>query len=74
MNKPLNWFEIPAVDLGRAKAFYERILGVTLREERMGPDAMAVFPYDRDQATGGCVLQGQGSTPSRDGVVIYLNA
>jgi uncharacterized protein len=74
MNKPLNWFEIPALDLPRAKAFYEQILGVTLRGEVMGPTQLAIFPYDRSQSTGGCVLQGPGYRPSRDGVAIYLNA
>lgn len=73
MNKSLNWFEIPALDLSRARAFYEQILGVTLREETIGPTAMAIFPYDRGEATGGCVLQGPGYRPSRDGVAIYLN-
>ena len=74
MNKLISWFEIPALDLKRARAFYEQILGVRLREEQMGPNRIAVFPYDREQATGGCVIAGKGYAPSPDGAVVYLNA
>lgn len=74
MNKPINWFEIPAVDLSRAQTFYERILGVQLKQEQMGAASMAVFPYDRDAATGGCIVNAPGYNPSRDGIAIYLNA
>jgi predicted enzyme related to lactoylglutathione lyase len=66
MNKPLNWFEIPALDLARAQAFYEHLLGIQLRAETIGPTSLAVFPYDRYHATGGCLLQGPGYMPSRD--------
>lgn len=69
-NKPISWFEIPALDLARATAFYERILETSLKPN--GP--MAVFPYDRGAATGGCVMQAPGYKPSRDGVAIYLDA
>lgn len=74
MNKPINWFEIPALNLTRAKAFYEQLFGVTLRQENMGPTSLAAFPYDRSQSTGGCLIQGEGYRPSRDGSVLYLNA
>ncbi len=74
MNKPLNWFEIPALDIQRAQKFYEQILAVTLRTEMINDVKIAIFPYDRDQATGGCVAEGSGYHPSTNGVVIYLNA
>ena len=28
----LNWFEIPAVDIGRAKTFYESIFDIQMQE------------------------------------------
>jgi predicted enzyme related to lactoylglutathione lyase len=74
MNKPINWFEIPALDLNRASAFYENILAVTLTRGDEGPASLAVFPYDRDHATGGCLRQGPGMKPSAEGAVVYLNA
>jgi predicted enzyme related to lactoylglutathione lyase len=74
MKKPLSWFEIPALDLTRARAFYEQILGVTLQEAPFGETLLACFPYDQETATGGCVLKGDGYNPSPDGAVLYLNA
>lgn len=73
MNKPITWFEIPALELGRARAFYEQLLGLELRQEAMGPSQLAVFPYDREQAVGGCLIQGAGFKPGSDGAVVYLN-
>ncbi|MGD0893058.1 MAG: VOC family protein [Terracidiphilus sp.] len=74
MNKPISWFEIPALDLNRASAFYEKILAVTLNRGDMGPSSLAVFPYDRDNATGGCLMTGPGLKPSANGAIVYLNA
>ena len=74
MNKLISWFEIPALDLNRACAFYENILAVTLNRGDMGPASLAVFPYDRDHATGGTLITGPGFKPSAEGAVVYLNA
>lgn len=74
MNKPINWFEIPALEIARAKAFYESVFGISMQETTMGPMQLAVFPYDRATATGGCLQQGPDCQPSRDGAVLYLNA
>jgi predicted enzyme related to lactoylglutathione lyase len=73
MDKVINWFEIPALDLSRARAFYETLFGVTMRDHIDGPVAMAVFPYNRETSTGGCVLAGPGYNPTSDGTVVYLN-
>jgi hypothetical protein len=35
---------------------------------------MAVFPYNRETSTGGCVLHGPGYKPAPTGAVVYLNA
>jgi predicted enzyme related to lactoylglutathione lyase len=40
----------------------------------MGPCSLAVFPYDRDNATGGCLMTGPGLKPSANGAIVYLNA
>ncbi|MGD0734658.1 MAG: VOC family protein [Terracidiphilus sp.] len=74
MNKPINWFEIPALDINRASTFYEEILAVTFNRCDMGPASLAVFPYDRENSTGGCLMSGPGLKPSTDGVIPYLNA
>jgi len=74
MKKPINWFEIPVIDLNRATAFYERILALTLNRGEMGTTSLAVFPFDREHATGGTLIYGAGFLPSPDGAVVYLNA
>ena len=74
MNKLISWFEIPALDLNRATAFYERILAATLTRTDMGPASLGVFPYNRDSATGGCVMTIPGFKPSLEGSVVYLDA
>jgi predicted enzyme related to lactoylglutathione lyase len=74
MTQPLSWFEIPALDFARARSFYEQLFGVQLTEAVAGPNVMGVFPYDREKASGGCVMKGPALTPTNDGVIIYLNA
>ena len=72
---PINWFEIPALDLDRAQNFYETILALKLQRTNMAGQDLAVFPYDRESAaTGGAVVKAPGSTPSRDGCMVYLDA
>lgn len=70
----INWFEIPVTDMPRARAFYERVLEVSLREESCGPDMeMCVFPY-ADPATGGALCRNSNLVPAPGGILIYLNA
>lgn len=70
----LNWFELPARDLARAQAFYERVLGAPLRREPMGDQELAVFAYD-DGGVGGCLMAGAGSgSPSSDGNRVGLHS
>ncbi len=74
MNKLITWFEIPVLDLSRARAFYEQVFGVTLLDGSPTFPLMLIFPYDREQATGGCLVTAEVRQPSRDGIGIYLNA
>lgn len=71
----LNWFEIPADDLGRAKKFYEGIFDITMEEMEMPGMAMASFPYAPESGkAAGCVAKSEMHKPSAEGAVIYLNA
>jgi uncharacterized protein len=70
----LSWFEIPALDLERAQAFYEALLGAPMRRENIGPNTLAVFAYG-ETGVGGCVMVGpQVPAPRIDGSLIFLNA
>lgn len=68
----LNWFEIPAADFARAKAFYEAVLGMTIQTMEMGPTTMGFLSSD-PAAVGGAIVAGEGATPSQQGTTVYLN-
>ena len=71
----IHWFEIPVVDIDRAQRFYETLLARSMRREQMGPQTLAVFPYDNGKGIGGALLKGDTAPkPGTDGPLIYLNA
>ena len=71
----LNWFEIPAVQIKRAKEFYENIFKIQLDEMEMPGMKMASFPYDPGSGkASGALVESEMHKPSMDGAVIYLNA
>jgi predicted enzyme related to lactoylglutathione lyase len=71
----LNWFEIPATDISRAKKFYENVCGVQFDEQEMMGMKMAFFPADPGNGkVSGALVQGPMHKPSTDGAVVYLNA
>lgn len=72
MKSIINWFEIPVTDMERAIAFYEPVMGLSLRREKMGFADLAVFPYD-DPAPGGALAKFDGIAPSLQGAIIYLH-
>lgn len=71
----LNWFEIAASDISRAKKFYETIFSVKMeQQENMGMQ-MAFFPSENmNGKVSGALVQGPMHKPSSEGAVIYLNA
>lgn len=70
----LNWFEIPASDILRAKAFYEAIFDIEMyRQEMMGQE-MAFFPaVPGNGKANGALVQSPDHIPSKEGSKIYLN-
>ncbi|BFM09751.1 VOC family protein [Halioxenophilus aromaticivorans] len=71
-NQPLTtWFEIPTTDYPRAKAFYEAVFATKLHEETHQDLTMAIFPHTEPHS-GGAVVKCPQSTPSDNGVVVYL--
>jgi uncharacterized protein len=67
----ISWFEIPVADLTRATRFYSAVLGIEFKHEKMGPQEMAVFPY-QSPGVGGCLLAGPGAQPAERGNLVYL--
>ncbi|QGW81763.1 VOC family protein [Variovorax paradoxus] len=73
MQNAISWFEIPVADIDRAQAFYETVLGRTLRRQEFGGETLAVFPYD-NPATGGALQAGaNASARAGSGIRIYLD-
>lgn len=68
----LSWFEIPVTNFTRAKAFYDKVLGISIEPMEMGSTTMGFFSSDPN-AVGGALVQGDGGTPSKTGTIIYLN-
>jgi predicted enzyme related to lactoylglutathione lyase len=72
----VGWFEIPVVDIDRAKKFYEEVLGLKLERHTLGPLEMAWFPWIEDAvgSPGSLVQMEEFYKPSEDGVVIYFTS
>jgi hypothetical protein len=70
---PVNWFEIPAVNIDRAMAFYKTVFGFKLTKEPMGPSTLAFFPMvDGQYGSAGALMKAKGYKPSRSGIVVYF--
>ncbi|HEX5642054.1 MAG TPA: VOC family protein [Thermoleophilia bacterium] len=76
MASAITWFQIPATDSARAKAFYETICGFELLPLDAGPGMeMWGFPSDWQQGeVGGAIVTGEGAVPSATGTAVFLNA
>lgn len=76
---PVGWFEIPAVDIERAKAFYEASFGIKLeRHDLPAADGsvckMAWFPMHEEViGAAGSLVEHPEYKPAAEGVVIYFS-
>lgn len=72
---PVGWFEIPVLDMPRAKAFYEYVLNVALEEHEMELSHMAWFPMKENGiGSTGSLVKGEAYQPAMSGVQIYFTA
>lgn len=71
----INWFEIPATDIVRAKKFYEQIFEIKMEDMEMPGMKYAMFPFDPTigKVSGG-LAQSPMHTPGMTGSILYLNA
>jgi predicted enzyme related to lactoylglutathione lyase len=75
MASAITWFQIPATDIARAKAFYETICAAKLEAMDAGPGMeMWGFPSDwRAGEVGGALVAAEGAVPSATGTAVFLN-
>jgi uncharacterized protein len=72
MANAISWFELPSNNFQRAVKFYGEVLNTELQPVDMPGPKMAFFPTV-DNGVGGCVIHGEGYTPSMEGALVYLN-
>lgn len=69
MEKFISWVEIPASNFDRAIQFYTQVFNLELKVHEGRDEKMAFFPGGE-----GAISFAQGFKPSRDGVLVSLNA
>jgi hypothetical protein len=69
----VNWFEIPVLDLQRAKLFYETVLSFKMTEETIAGETMALFPYQEGHGSSGALVAHQAE-PSQGGTLLYFTS
>ncbi len=74
MVNTLNWFEIPATDFARAKAFYATVLDAQIHEDPNPNMQYAYLPSDSQKGGfGGAIASGENFVPSMTGTTVYLD-
>jgi hypothetical protein len=69
----ITWFEIPVVDMKRAVAFYQAVLGGTLKSDDAPGMQQSIFPYQVGDGVGGALVRDERRKPSANGgVTVYL--
>ena len=70
---PVGWFEIPVTDMQRARHFYHQVLAIEFEQMEMGPDVMAMFPFDHAMAgCSGALVKGPDYEPCSKGTMVYF--
>lgn len=76
MEHAINWFEIPATDIGRARKFYESIFEFKMQTMNIGDGLeMVLFPKEGGGVGGTLIKNEEWYKPSETkGPLLYLNA
>ncbi len=72
MNNPVQWCEIAATDLERAKAFYTKVFGLEFQMMEMPDAKMYMFGSSDKVGSSGSLVKSAENTPSTDGTIIYF--
>lgn len=71
----VGWFEIPVLDMDRAKTFYDAVFKIEIQVQDFGGTLMGWFPWAEGKtgAAGSLILQPDWYIPSNtDGVLVYF--
>ncbi|MCL6265602.1 VOC family protein [Flagellimonas myxillae] len=72
----VGWFEIPVVDMDRAKAFYNEVFQIEIQVQDFAGTLMGWFPWAEGKAgASGSLIQHEAYNPSTtEGVLIYFSS
>ncbi|WP_340201791.1 VOC family protein [Ascidiimonas sp. W6] len=72
----VGWFEIPVVEMPRAKKFYETVFEITISVQDFNGTLMGWFPFVESKGgASGSLIQNKAYTPSEQkGVLIYFSS
>lgn len=73
MNNPVQWLEIAATDIERAKDFYATVFGLAFQFVEMPDSKMYMFGTPGAVGSAGCLVQTNESKPSADGTIVYFS-
>ncbi len=69
----VNWFEIPVLDMPRAKKFYSKLLKVELETFTNPEMEMETFPMEESGINAsGALVKSENYIPSENGPVMYF--
>ena len=75
LKNAITWFEIPVINVQRAKTFYETILDIQMTEIELDKDFIIVlFPVEEGTVGGVLCKNEKFYTPTPSGNILYLNA
>ncbi len=74
----VSWFEIPVLDMDRAKVFYEKVFEIDIKLQYFGKTIMGWFPTPQNEkahgANGSLVYNPEFYTPTANGALVYFSS
>ena len=70
MTHRIAWFDMPVMDLNRARDFYSKVLDIEI--ETYGPDVPVAVMQHGPGDVAGCLYQDAGYEPSTQGALLYF--
>lgn len=72
MNNPIQWVEIPAEDLERAKNFYDKVFKLKFEFIDMPGSRMYMFGEMQATGSGGSIYEASDIKPGTNGTTVYF--
>ena len=74
----VGWFEIPVLNMNRARKFYEKVFEIKIQTDQFGDTLMGFFPFDENPEItgvgGALVLNDQFYKPMANGTLVYFSS